>query len=165
MFACRKRPGADDGVERMCPTRWVSIVHLKKRRQVFNADPIKHMAIQQSTDFPLPSHLPQPFDDGAADHLRCALIPSISLPSTAGGTVDLSALNALTTVLYCYPMTGVPGKPLPQGWDLIPGARGCTPQTCSFRDHHREFLELGPDVFGVSTHTTEYQREMVGRLQ
>jgi peroxiredoxin len=61
-------------------------------------------------------------------------------------------------------MTGVPGKPLPEGWDMIPGARGCTPQTCSFRDHHRELLELKAEVFGVSTQTTEYQREMVERL-
>lgn len=67
-------------------------------------------------------------------------------------------------MLYCYPMTGVPGKPLPEGWDMIPGARGCTPQTCSFRDHYRELLDLKVEVFGVSTQTTEYQREMAERL-
>ena len=67
-------------------------------------------------------------------------------------------------MIYCYPMTGVPGKPLPEGWDAIPGARGCTPQTCSFRDHHQDLSRLRADVFGISTQTTEYQREMADRL-
>src|ERR1700730_4932714 len=80
------------------------------------------MTTQQPTGFPLPSDLPQPVDDGAADHLGGLLMPQVSLRSTAGRMVDLSDLSALTTVLYCYPMTGVPGKPLPEGWDLIPGA-------------------------------------------
>ena len=79
--------------------------------------------------------------------------------------VDLSCLSAPRTVIYCYPMTGVPGTPLPEGWDMIPGARGCTPQTCGFRDRHRELLQLGTEVFGLSTQTSEYQREMVDRLQ
>lgn len=79
--------------------------------------------------------------------------------------VDLSKLSAPRTVLYCYPMTGVPGKALPEGWDLIPGARGCTPQSCSFRDHHHELMQLKAEVFGLSTQTTEYQREMAQRLQ
>jgi peroxiredoxin len=78
--------------------------------------------------------------------------------------VDLSDLRAPTTVIYCYPRTGVPGKPLPEGWDMIPGARGCTPQTCGFRDHHQELLELKAEVFGLSTQTTEYQLEMATRL-
>jgi peroxiredoxin len=78
--------------------------------------------------------------------------------------VDLAALTAPRTVIYCYPMTGVPGKPLPEGWDSIPGARGCTPQACSFRDHHRELGNLGADVFGLSTQTTAYQKEMAERL-
>jgi peroxiredoxin len=67
-------------------------------------------------------------------------------------------------VVYCYPRTGVPGQPLPAGWDEIPGARGCTPETCGFRDHHQELARLGADVYGVSTQSTEYQREMVTRL-
>jgi peroxiredoxin len=117
-----------------------------------------------STDFPLPSNLPRPVDDGSADHLLGMPMPQICLRSTRGRIVDVSDLSAPRTVLYCYPMTGVPGKPLPEGWDMIPGARGCTPQTCSFRDHHRELLELKAEVFGVSTQTTEYQREMVERL-
>ena len=91
-------------------------------------------------------------------------MPHVSLPSTAGRMVDLSELSAPRTVIYCYPMTGVPGKPLPEGWDMIPGARGCTPQACSFRDHHQELSQLNADVLGLSTQTTEYQREMTDRL-
>ncbi len=120
--------------------------------------------MQQQTDFPLPSDLPQPVDDGAADHLVGMAMPSVSLPSTAGSLVNLAKLTAPRTVLYCYPMTGVPGKALPKGWNEIPGARGCTPQACSFRDHHRELLELNAEVFGLSTQTSEYQREAVTRL-
>jgi peroxiredoxin len=91
-------------------------------------------------------------------------MPSIGLRSTAGRIVNLSELSALRTVIYCYPMTGVPGKPLPENWDAIPGARGCTPQTCGYRDQHEEFLRLKAEVFGLSTQTTEYQREMAERL-
>jgi peroxiredoxin len=122
------------------------------------------MPMQQQTDFPLPSDLPQPVDDGAADHLRGLPMPPVCLCSTAGRIVDLSDLRAPRTVLYCYPMTGVPGKPLPEGWDTIPGARGCSPQACGFRDRHQELAELKADVFGFSTQTTAYQREMVDRL-
>ncbi|HTA24126.1 MAG TPA: peroxiredoxin [Terriglobales bacterium] len=116
-------------------------------------------------DFPLPPDLPVPVDDGAADHLVGTPLPRISLPSTAGRTVDISQLSAARTVVYCYPMTGVPGKPLPPGWDLIPGARGCTPQTCGFRDHFAELHDLKTEVFGLSTQTSEYQLEMAKRLQ
>jgi peroxiredoxin len=119
----------------------------------------------QQQDFPLPSGLPRPMDDGASDHLRQMEIPRIFLQSTAGRLVDLSDLRAPRTVIYCYPMTGVPGKPLPEGWDTIPGARGCTPQTCSFRDHHLELLEHGVAVFGLSTQATQYQLEMARRLK
>lgn len=123
------------------------------------------MAIEnQPTDFALPANLPEPIDDGAADHLQGQQMPHVSLASTVGRWVDLSDLIAPRTVIYCYPMTGVPGKPLPKGWDMIPGARGCTPQTCSFRDHHQELSEVKVDVFGLSTQTTEYQREMADRL-
>ncbi len=120
--------------------------------------------MQQQTDFPLPPDLPRPVDDGAADHLVGMPMPSVSLPSTAGILVNLAKLTALRTVLYCYPMTGVPGQPLPEGWNEIPGARGCTPQACGFRDHHRELTELKTEVFGLSTQTPEYQREAVNRL-
>jgi peroxiredoxin len=112
----------------------------------------------------LPENLPQPPDDGACAHLPGQAMPALQLPSTAGGTVDLSTLGQPRTVLYCYPRTGVPGEPLPSGWDAIPGARGCTPQSCAFRDHHAELQALGTDVYGLSTQTTDYQREMARRL-
>lgn len=118
----------------------------------------------EQLDFPLPPNLPQPIDDGAADHLMGMLLPPASLLSTLGKMVDISRFSAPRTVIFCYPMTGIPGKPLPLGWDEIPGARGCTPQTCSFRDHHQELLRLLAGVFGLSTQTTEYQREMAVRL-
>jgi peroxiredoxin len=113
----------------------------------------------------LPADLPAPEDDGAADHLAGASLPEIGLPATDGETVVLSRLPGPRTVVYAYPRTGVPGEPsLVDDWDLIPGARGCTPETCGFRDHHSELAELGATVFGLSTQTTVYQRELVERL-
>jgi peroxiredoxin len=112
----------------------------------------------------LPSDLPRPVDDGACDHLVGLAMPPLRLPSTSGRLVDLGALAAPWTVIYCYPRTGRPGEPLPDGWDMIPGARGCTPQSCAFRDHHHELAELGTEVYGLSTQTTDYQREMAKRL-
>ena len=110
------------------------------------------------------SRLPPPKDDGAAAHLRGAGLASVVLPATDGTTVDLSAL-AGTTVLYLYPMTGRPDVALPDGWDGIPGARGCTPQSCAFRDHHAELRELGVTrLYGLSTQTTEYQMEAAERM-
>ncbi|MEM9437319.1 MAG: peroxiredoxin [Pseudomonadota bacterium] len=103
-------------------------------------------------------------DDGACEHLPGAALPEISLPSTKGGVVDLGSLPPGRAVIYIYPRTGVPGEPLPTGWDDIPGARGCTPQSCAFRDHAAELSELGANVFGLSTQATEYQREMADRL-
>jgi peroxiredoxin len=90
-------------------------------------------------------------------------LPPVSLASTSGERTDLSTL-AGTTVVYCYPLTGRPDRNLPLGWDEIPGARGCTPQSCAFRDHHAELQDLGARVFGLSTQTTEYQGEAVERL-
>jgi peroxiredoxin len=113
----------------------------------------------------LPADLPAPVDDGACDHLAGQAMPSIRLPSTAGRLVDLGALLGPRTVIYCYPRTGVPGQPSPDGWDLIPGARGCTPQSCAFRDHHADLAELGAEIYGLSTQTTAYQREMAERLR
>jgi len=120
--------------------------------------------MDRNNAFPLPADLPRPVDDGAAAQLVGLAIPRVSLRSTRGRMVDLSELTARRTVIYCYPMTGVPGTPLPEGWDMIPGARGCTPQSCGFRDHHQELAALGAEVFGLSTQTSEYQREMSERL-
>ena len=117
-----------------------------------------------SSAFPLPANLPEPQDDRACRHLTGMRMPRIHLPSTAGRMVDLGELSSERTVIYCYPMTGVPGKPLPDGWDAIPGARGCTPQSCSFRDHFPQFRELGVEIFGLSTQSCAYQREMAARL-
>lgn len=116
------------------------------------------------SDFPLPKDLPRPIDDGGATHLIGMAMPTLALPSTAGGVVNLADLRAARTVIYCYPMTGVPGRALPDGWDAIPGARGCTPQTCGFRDHYQDLLRLHADIFGLSTQSAEYQREMADRL-
>ena len=111
----------------------------------------------------LPDDLPVPEDDGACRHLQGLRLAAIELPSTAGGTVDLSGL-AGRVVVYIYPRTGRPDQALPTGWNAIPGARGCTPQSWAFRDHHRELQALGAAVYGLSTQTTEYQSEMVERL-
>ena len=111
----------------------------------------------------LPADLPVPVDDGATAHLTGMRLPSIALVSTAGGAVDLSALPR-RTVVYCYPRTGRPDQAVPEGWDQIPGARGCTPQSCAFRDHYAEFEALKTRVYGLSTQTTDYQREAVTRL-
>lgn len=121
--------------------------------------------MKERADFPLPSDLPEPADDGAADHLKGMPMPEVRLRSTSGRTVDLAALSAPRTIIYCYPMTGVPGKPLPNGWGMIRGARGCTPQACRFRDLHQELVQLKVEVFGLSTQTPEYQREMALRLR
>jgi peroxiredoxin len=112
----------------------------------------------------LPADLPVPVDDGACDHLVGMRVPDIALPSTAGRSVVLAQAGRPRAVVYAYPRTGEPGKPSPDGWDLIPGARGCTPQSCSFRDHHQELLDLGAEVFGLSTQTTAFQQEMAARL-
>lgn len=113
--------------------------------------------------YQLPEGLPVPTDDGACDHLPGLWLPSVPLPSTAGNLVDLSELPG-RTVVYCYPRTGKPSEDPPQGWDEIPGARGCTPQSCAFRDHHADLRALGAWVFGLSTQDTGYQREAVKRL-
>ena len=112
----------------------------------------------------LPPGIPVPQDDGAARHLTGMKLPDLALPATRGGAINL-ALLAGRTVLYIYPRTGVPGVDLPPGWDDIPGARGCTPQSCGFRDHFAELKTLGVShLFGLSTQDTDYQREAAERL-
>ena len=114
----------------------------------------------------LPDDLPRPVDDGAADHLPGIPMPALALPTTGGETLDLATLGAGRTVLYIYPMTGRPGADLPTGWDEIPGARGCTPETCAFRDHYEDLRAAGAEaVYGLSSQDTEYQREAVDRLR
>lgn len=113
--------------------------------------------------FELPEDLPRPLDDGAADHLTGRKMPSIRLLATTGDWMDVSRL-AGSAVIYLYPMTGDPKTPLPAGWDQIPGARGCTPESLAFDAAEDRIRALGAAVFGLSTQDTDYQREMVGRL-
>ncbi len=110
------------------------------------------------------SRIPAPADDGAAAHLAGTRLPPLALTSTGGAPIDLSTLVG-RTVVYTYPMTGRPGVALPEGWDMIPGARGCTPQSCAFSDHFAELQAAGArHVFGLSTQDTAYQREAAERL-
>lgn len=113
----------------------------------------------------LPDDLPAPADDGAADHLEGTPLPGVGLPATDRSTVALDRLGPGRTILYAYPLTGRPGTDLPDDWDAIPGARGCTAEACAFRDHHADLLAAGASaVYGLSTQDTAYQREAVDRL-
>lgn len=117
-----------------------------------------------SVEAPDWSTIPAPVDDGAASHLKAMKLASISLPTTDGSSVDLSRLSG-RTIVFAYPRTGKPGIENPVGWDQIPGARGCTPQSCSFRDHFAEIKSLGVDfIFGLSSQDTAYQQEVAQRL-
>ena len=112
----------------------------------------------------LPADLPVPQDDGACDHLTGMRVPSMALRATGGDTVDISALSD-RTIVYCYPRTGRPDQEVPTGWNQIPGARGCTPQSCAFRDHYDDLRQLGiAAVYGLSTQDTAYQQEAAKRL-
>ncbi|MGH3446390.1 MAG: redoxin domain-containing protein [Nocardioidaceae bacterium] len=115
----------------------------------------------------LPRHLPRPDDDGAARHLTGERMPKVKLPSTAGGLVPVDAVQEGfdRLVVYAYPLTGRPGVAVPDGWDEIPGARGCTPESCGFRDHAADLAAAGAAVVGVSTQSTGYQSEAVERLR
>ena len=123
------------------------------------------LALPQTNLNQLPANLPRPKDDGAARHLKGMALPDLELSSTSNRRVNLSKVAAPRVVIYAYPMTGRPDRQLPQGWDDIPGARGCTPETCGFRDHHKDLAKLQTEVFGVSTQDTPYQQEMVKRLE
>jgi peroxiredoxin len=112
----------------------------------------------------LPDDLPVPQDDGATDHLAGERIPDVTLVATDGASINLSKLRG-RTVVYVYPRTGRPGHESPTGWDAIPGARGCTPQSCGFRDHFGDLKELGvAQLYGLSTQDNAYQREAAERL-
>lgn len=117
-----------------------------------------------NTTTQLPPDLPVPVDDGACDHLPGSRLPSVALRSVAGDTVDPGALGG-TVVMFFYPMIARPETGPPAGWDAIPGARGCTPQSCSFRDHHAEMVDLGARVYGVSAQAFDDQVEAAERLQ
>jgi peroxiredoxin len=124
----------------------------------------KDQTVQKDAFYDLPPNLPVPKDDGAAKHLTGMPVPPVILASTANRRVNMSELARRRAVIYCYPRTGAPGQPVPKHWDEIPGARGCTPESCGFRDHYQRLSELHVQVFGLSTQTTEYQQELVQRL-
>jgi peroxiredoxin len=113
--------------------------------------------------YELPPDLPVPTDDGACAHLVGLAVPPLALPATDGRQVALATLPG-RTIVYCYPRTGRPDQELPTGWNAIPGARGCTPEACGFRDHHAELAALGAAVFGLSTQDTAYQQEAAEHL-
>lgn len=114
----------------------------------------------------LPDGLPVPEDDSAADHLPGQRMPQLELPVSDGGTVDLAGLGTGRTVIYLYPLTGQPGVDLPEGWDAIPGARGCSTEACDFRDHFEDLRRAGAQrVFGLSSQDPAYQQEVVERLR
>ncbi len=113
----------------------------------------------------LPEGLPVPADDGACDHLPGLHLPSISLPSTLGVSVNVADASRGLAVFFFYPRTGRPDEPAPQHWDEIPGARGCTPQSCAFRDLHAQFRALGAEVYAVSTVSPAHQAEFASRMR
>jgi peroxiredoxin len=120
--------------------------------------------IEPVSDFrALPTDLPVPIDDGGADGLLGRAVPAVRLPATTGGKVDLAEAARELVVVYVYPRTGRPGEPLPDGWDAIPGARGCTPQSCAFRDHVADLARFGASVIGISAQSPEDQSEFAAR--
>jgi len=114
--------------------------------------------------YSLPEGLPVPVDDGGCDHLPGKTLPAVTLASSQG-PVDLAALARNRLVLYVYPRTGRPDQPVPPGWDEIPGARGCTPESCGFRDHAAELAQLGASVAGLSVQPLEEQVEFAQRTR
>jgi peroxiredoxin len=120
--------------------------------------------MSSTVDAPDWSAIPAPKDDGATRHLRGMRIASVPLRATDGTLVDLSGLKS-RSVIYAYPRTGRPGVENPPGWDMIPGARGCSPQSCSFRDHFADLKSRGvQNLFGLSTQDPAYQKEAAERL-
>jgi len=112
----------------------------------------------------LPKDLPRPIDDGLANHLQAKAFPEVSLRSTNGNFINTKEFAKGVTVVYCYPLTGRPDQELPQNWDQIPGARGCTPQALSFKEKYADFKKRNIQLFGLSIQTTEYQKEAAKRL-
>ena len=112
----------------------------------------------------LPKDLPAPIDDGACGHLLNKTIPNVGLPNQDGNILKLNRSDTFRLIIYCYPMTGHPKKTLPKNWNKIPGARGCTPQTCSFRDGYDDFIKLNSIPIGLSTQNVKDIKEMTTRL-
>ncbi len=104
-----------------------------------------------------------PPNDGACDHLMGLPIPDLRFSSIDGDEVSMARLSPGPAVIYIYPMTGSSGADMPDGWELVSGASGCTPQSCSYRDDHAAFRDLGASVFGLSGQSTEAQREFADR--
>ncbi|MBO8199976.1 redoxin family protein [Streptomyces smyrnaeus] len=153
-------------IEGLTARRAVLVAHLQRAAHRSSGVSPGEQREDLMTDFTtMPADLPVPEDDGAAAHLVGTKVPHLELQGTGGKAVRLDALGAGRTVIYIYPLTGRPGVDLPDGWDSIPGARGCTPQACGFRDHFRDLLAAGADsVFGLSSQDTAYQHEVVERL-
>lgn len=116
--------------------------------------------------YDLPQDLPVPADDGACAHLPGMALPNVALPATTGDLVDVArTAGSKRTVFFFYPRSGRPDEEPPAGWDQIPGARGCTPQSCAYRDHFSDFASLGVQVYGVSAQDTAYQQEFAARTE
>ena len=144
-------------------------LNLRRSAKARPAEAVCHIRIgsleEMSSVADLPDDLPVPQDDGAAQHLPGLSAPSVSLSSTSGEEIALDQFGPGRTVVYVYPLTGRPGQDLPEGWDAIPGARGCSNEACGFRDNHQELVAAGArDVFGLSSQDTDYQSEVVDRL-
>ncbi|MFF8729201.1 MerR family transcriptional regulator [Streptomyces sp. NPDC015171] len=153
-------------IEALAARRTTLITHLHTAaHRGSSAAPAARTATPDEDYLTLPADLPVPADDGAASQLPGTRVPRLTLPTTAGKEVRLDTLGPRRTVLYLYPLTGRPGTDLPEGWNAIPGARGCTPEACGFRDHFQELLDAGAGrVYGLSSQDSAYQREVVERL-
>ncbi|MEV6019971.1 redoxin family protein [Streptomyces sp. NPDC051997] len=154
-------------IEGLTARRAVLVAHLEQAaHRGSSRSPADEGGDLMTDDTSVPADLPVPEDDGAAAHLLGTKVPHLELQGTGGTAVRLDALGAGRTVIYIYPLTGRPGVDLPDGWDSIPGARGCTPEACGFRDHYQDLLAADVDgVFGLSSQETDYQREVVERLR
>ncbi|WP_367134072.1 MerR family transcriptional regulator [Streptomyces sp. STD57] len=154
-------------IEALTTRRAALVRHLKQAAHRHSSIPLPDDGEHSMSDlYRLPENLPVPEDDGAARHLPGLKLPRITLSSTSGETVGIDTLGTGRTVIYLYPLTGRPDTDLPHHWDSIPGARGCTAESCDFRDHHQELLAAGAQgVFGLSSQDSGYQREVVERLR
>lgn len=156
-----------DGIETLTAKRAALSAQLHEavhRTRIFPDDDDERTTVTEL--YQLPADLPVPENDGPADHLVGQQMPHLGLTSTSGDSITLDAHGPGRTVLYVYPLTGRPDADLPDGWDTIPGARGCTAEACGFRDHHDELRDAGASrVFGVSAQDSDYQREVVDRLR